>query len=91
MNVEFDQTAKQWIQGKGGQLTVKTLNVRACCAPGVQEVVAVPGKPGQLEPYNELKVNGISLYMEKNLCAKEKLVLKLSGVGFLKSISAKLQ
>ncbi|WP_263364753.1 hypothetical protein [Paenibacillus oceani] len=44
MNVEFDQPAKQWIQGKGGQLTVKTLNV-----------------------------------------------LKMSGVGFLKSISAKLQ
>jgi hypothetical protein len=91
MNVEFDAESKKWIESKGKQLTVKTIEVKGCCAPGVQEFVAVPGKPKTLNRYNELIVDNLSIYVQKNIRGKEKLTLKLSGFSFLKSISVKLQ
>jgi hypothetical protein len=91
MNVELDAESKKWIESKGKQLTVKTIEVKACCAPGVQELVAVPGKPKNLNRYNEFIVDNLSIYVQKNIRGKEKLTLKLSGFSFLKSISVKLQ
>ena len=91
MHVELDDAAKKWIESKGELLTVKTIEVKACCAPGVQELLAVPGKPKDLERYQEFKVENLSIYVQKQIRAKEKLTLKLSGFSFLKSISAKLQ
>jgi len=91
MNVELDTESKQWIKSKGSQLTVKTLEVKACCAPGIQELVAVPGKPKTLNHFNEVIIDNISIYVQKSIRGKEKLILKLSGFGFFKSISAKLQ
>ncbi len=90
MYVELDDTAKKWIESKGEQLTVKKIEVKACCAPGVQELLAVPGKPKDLERYHEFKVENLSIYVQKHIKGKEKLSLKLSGFSFLKSISAKL-
>ena len=91
MNVELDTESKQWIKSKGNQLTVKTLEVKACCAPGVQELVAVPGKPKTLNQFNEVIVDNISIYVQKSIRGKEKITLKLSGFSFLKYIYAKLQ
>jgi len=91
MHVELDHDSKKWIEAKGNELTVKMLEVKGCCAPGVQDVVAVPGKPKAIEQYNEMKVDNLLIYVQKNLCAKEKLTLTMSGTLFLKSISAKLQ
>ena len=91
MNIELDTESKQWIKSKGNHLTVKTLEVNVCCAPGVQELVAVPGKPKTLNQYNEVIVDNISIYIQKRVRGKEKLTLTLSGFGFFKSISAKLQ
>ncbi|WP_066071336.1 CC/Se motif family (seleno)protein [Neobacillus soli] len=91
MNIEIDAGSKEWIESKGNQLTVKTLEVKACCAPGVQELVAVPGKPKTLNNYHEILIDNLSIYVQKNIRSKEKLILKLSGFSFLKSISAKLQ
>lgn len=91
MNIELDIQSKQWIQSKGSQLTVKTLEVKTCCAPGVQELVAVPGKPKTLNQFNEVTIDNLSIYVQKSIRGKEKLILKLSGFGFFKSISAKLQ
>jgi hypothetical protein len=91
MNIELDADSKQWIQSKGSQLTVKTLEVKACCAPGVQELVAVPGKPKTVNQFNEVTVENLSIYVQKSIRGKEKLILTLSGFGFFKSISAKLQ
>lgn len=91
MNVEIDAESKKWLESKGNQLTVKTLDVKGCCSPGVQDVTAIPGKPKDLHQYNELKVDNLSIYVQKMICNKEKLTLKLSGIRFLKSISAKLQ
>jgi hypothetical protein len=91
MNVEMDEESKKWLESKGKQLTVKALDIKGCCSPGVQDVAAVPGKPKNLNHYNEFKVDNISIYVQKSFCRNEKLTLKLSGIRFLKSISAKLQ
>lgn len=90
MNVQLDSESKKWIESKGSQLTVKVMDVKACCAPDVQEVVAVPGKPKTLDRFKEFKVDNISIFVQKTICGKEQLSLKLSGISFLKSISAKV-
>lgn len=91
MKVEIDTESKKWLEAKGNQLTIKNLDIKACCAPSVQEIVAIPGIPKPIHQYTEYKVDNLSIYMQKSLGKKEKLTLKLSGFSFLKSISAKLQ
>jgi hypothetical protein len=91
MHVEIDEESKKWIESKGNQLTVKMLEVDACCAPSVQELVAIPGKPKTHEHYKLLKIDNLTIYIQSHLYSKEKLILKLSGISFLKSISAKIQ
>lgn len=91
MKIEIDEKSKEWIEAKGNQLTVKNLEVKACCAPGVQDLVAVPGKPKSLSHYHEYALDNLSIYVQKTITGKEKLTLTLSGFSFLKSISAKLQ
>ncbi|WP_066320146.1 CC/Se motif family (seleno)protein [Bacillus sp. FJAT-29814] len=91
MNIDIDGKLKEWIEAKGNQLTVKTLEVKACCVPGVQELVAVPGKPKSLNHYQEYVIDNLSIYVQNTISCKEKLTLSLSGFSFLKSISAKLQ
>ncbi|MDQ0218045.1 hypothetical protein [Peribacillus cavernae] len=36
-NVELDDHAKKWIESKGKQLTVKTIQVKGCCAVDLHE------------------------------------------------------
>ncbi|MCM3364417.1 CC/Se motif family (seleno)protein [Niallia sp. Sow4_A1] len=91
MHVEIDEESKKWIESKGNQLTVKMLEVDACCAPCVQELVAIPGEPKTFEQYKLLKIGNLTIYIQNFLYSKEKLTLKISGVSFLKSISAKIQ
>lgn len=91
MIIEMEVDARKWIESKGSQLTVKTMDVNVCCAPGVQEVVAVPGKPKTLNHYDGIKVDTISIYLHKSIGKKEKLILTLSGFSLLTSISAKIQ
>lgn len=90
MNIEIDNESRQWIESKGRHLTVKTVEVKGCCAPGIQELIAIPGKPKPLERYNEFNVDHLSIYVQKNVHVKDKILLKLKGFGFLKSISAKV-
>lgn len=91
MLVEIDDESKKWLEAKGSQLTIKLLEVDACCAPPVHEVVAIPGKPSTSADYNQLKVDNLSIYVQNKICNKEKLTLKLSGFSLFKTISAKLQ
>lgn len=89
MNVELDDKAKNWIESKGKHLTVKTVEVKGCCAPGLQELLAVPRKPKALDRYDEFKIDNLSIYIQKNIKTKGKIILKLSGFGFFRSITAK--
>lgn len=91
MHIELDSGAKEWIELKGQQLTVKNLTVKSCCMPGIQELVAVPGKPKNASHFNEIVIDNLSIYVQKNIGRNGKLILKLSGFGIFKSISAKLQ
>jgi hypothetical protein len=87
----MDKESKRWIEAKGRELTVKILEAKACCAPGVQEVIAVPGKPKKTEYFNQVNYEDLSIYVQKPLSGKEKLTLKLSGFSILKSLSAKIE
>ena len=88
--IELDTESKKWIESKGSHLTVKIMEVNGCCSPDIQEIVAVPGKPKASQQFNEHTVENISVYIQKNIKECEKLILKLAGFGFLKSISAKI-
>ncbi|OCA82569.1 CC/Se motif family (seleno)protein [Bacillus sp. FJAT-27986] len=91
MIIEMDEESKKWIVSKGDQVTIKNLDVKACCAPGVQELIALPGKPKTLNHYSQITSDQVSFYIHKNVRKKGKVILTLSGIPFLKSLSVKLQ
>jgi hypothetical protein len=91
MHIEVEEKAKNWLQTKGEQLSVKTIAVNACCAPPIQEIVTHLGKPKDAHLYYEIKVDNLSIFVEKPLYSNEKMTLKLAGLGIFKTISAKVQ
>ena len=90
MIVEMDLEAKKWIKSKGSQVTVKILDIKTCCAPGVQELVALPGKPKTPVHYQQFTSENIIFFIHKSVGREGKLLLTLSGPPFLKSLSVKL-
>ncbi|WP_050182227.1 CC/Se motif family (seleno)protein [Domibacillus robiginosus] len=90
MHFELDQKAKSWLESKGKHLTVNTVEVKGCCIAGVQDLMTIPKKPKDLHRYNEFTVENLSIYVQKNIKVKDKISLKVAGVGFFKGISAKL-
>ena len=90
MQIELDTNTKKWMQSKGKPVSVKTISVNACCAPPVQELMTHLGKPKDVHNYNEIKIDDLSVYVEKNLTNNAKMTLKLTGIGIFKMISAKL-
>lgn len=91
MIIEMDVESKKWIASKGNQVTIKILDVKACCAPGVQELIALPGKPKALDQFHQITSDQTEFYIHKSIGRKEKLIIALSGLSFLKSLSVKLQ
>ena len=90
MQIELDANTKKWMLSKGKPVSVKTISVNACCAPPVQELMTHLGKPKDMHNYNEIKIDNLSVYVEKSLSLNEKMTLKLTGIGIFKMISAKL-
>lgn len=90
MIIELDNVSKKWIKSKGSHLTVKIMEVNGCCSPDIHEIVAVPGKPKTSQQFKEHIVDNLSIYVQKNIKEQEKIILKLSGFGILKSISARI-
>ncbi|MFB5284100.1 CC/Se motif family (seleno)protein [Peribacillus sp. Hz7] len=90
MIFKMDDRAKSWIESKGKHLTVNSVEVKGCCAVGIQDLLAIPKKPKDLNRYNEFKIDNLSIYIQKNIKVPDKISLKISGVGFFKGISAKL-
>ncbi|WP_269411217.1 CC/Se motif family (seleno)protein [Lentibacillus daqui] len=91
MEVKLNDASRQWIASKGGHLTIKTLEVKTCCAPNVQEVLAVPGKPKNTGYFHKVRMDNINIYIHKSINPEKTLTLSLSGFGFLKSIATRLQ
>ncbi|KIL45287.1 CC/Se motif family (seleno)protein [Jeotgalibacillus soli] len=89
MNVNIDDKAKKWIESKGKPVRIEIMQMQGCCVIGPPELVATPGKPKAEEQFNEIKLDNISIYIHKHIRVKDTLILKLSGISFLKSISAK--
>jgi hypothetical protein len=90
LEIELNEDVKDWIRSKGNVVTVKTIQVYSCCAPGVQELFTHLGKPKDMQNYNEFKDGNLSIFIQKHLTSKQKLSFQLSGFSFLKTISAKL-
>lgn len=90
MHLEIDEQVKSWLLSKGEHITVKTIQVSACCAPPIQDLMTHLGKPKDIHNYHEFKVDNISIFVEKHLLLKEKLTLKLGGMSIFKTITAKL-
>ncbi|MEI4771915.1 CC/Se motif family (seleno)protein [Psychrobacillus sp. FJAT-51614] len=89
MHVELDAKVKRWLQLKGEHVSVKTIQVNACCAPPIQDFITHLGKPKDLHNYDEIKVDNLSIFVEKHLSLNEKITLKLTGMGIFKTITAK--
>ena len=90
LHIELNEEVKNWLRSKGNQVTVKTIEINSCCAPGVQELFAHQGKPKDLQNYEEFKEEDLSIFIQKSLTSKQKISLKLSGISIFKTISAKL-
>ena len=90
MHIELDANTKRWIQSKGKPVSVKMIQVNACCAPPVQELMTHLGKPKDLHNYKEFKIDNSAIFVEKHLLRNEKMILKLTGIGIFKTITVKL-
>lgn len=90
MHIELDDSTKQWLIAKGKPVSVKTISVSNCCAPPIQDLMTTFGTPKDLHNYKEIKIDNISIYIEKPLSFNERLTFKLSGIGLFKMVSAKV-
>lgn len=90
MQIELDANARRWIQSKGKPVSVKTIQVNSCCAPPIQDLMTYLGKPKDLHNYTEIKIDNLSIFVEKHLSLNDKMTLKLMGIGIFKTITAKL-
>ncbi|MER2107242.1 MAG: CC/Se motif family (seleno)protein [Solibacillus sp.] len=84
------RTNKNWLHAKGKLLVIKTLLVNSCCAPSIKEVTTQLGKPKDWQYYNEIQLDGLTIFVEKPLASYEKMTLKLKGIGLFKMVSVRL-
>lgn len=89
MHIQIDTTTKRWIQSKGKPVSVKSIQVKSCCAPPIQDLMTYLGKPKDLQNYTEVKIDNLSIFIDKHLSLNEKMTLKLTGIGIFKTITAK--
>ena len=89
MHIELDDLTKKWIQSKGKPVSVKMIQVNVCCAPPVQECMTHLGKPKDLHNYKEFKIDNSTIFVEKYLLRNERMILKLTGIGIFKTITAR--
>lgn len=85
--IKLDEKAKQFIEAKGRHLTINNIEVKGCCAPGVQDLLAIPKKPKNLDSYLHYSIDNLTIYVQKNIHLEYTLSLSVSGVGFFKGIS----
>lgn len=91
MPLHIDEQTKSYLTAKGKPLSIKLLEVNNCCAPTLQELMTVPGKPKDIDNYYEAYVGNIPVYIRKPLKLDDQIELKVSGFGIFKSVSAKLK
>nr|WP_272899220.1 CC/Se motif family (seleno)protein [Caldalkalibacillus salinus] len=86
--MSWDQQAREWLSSKGGVLTIKRVQAKGCCGGGPIELMTVIGEPDQPERYEKIQDKQHTVYVEKNIKAKNnELHLKLSGFSLFKNIS----
>ena len=89
LNININVDTKAFIEKKGKVLTVEMIKAAGCCGGGPIELTTKFEKPEMVERFHEVKIDEITIYVEKAIKAKDDtLTLKLSGLGFLKYVSA---
>lgn len=90
MEIQLTEDVKEWIGAKGKVVTLKTIEVNGCCAPGVQELFTHFEKPKDMQNYYVFKEGELTIYVQKQLTSSPIITLYVSGFSVFKTISAKL-
>ena len=88
MHIQLDEKTKSYIQSKGKPISVKLLQINSCCAPSIEEVTIHFGKPKDVYNYIELKMDDLSIFVEKQISHNKEMTLKLFGLGVFKTVIA---
>jgi hypothetical protein len=82
----MDIHVKNFIEEKGGILTIELVNGQLSCCNGPIELVALPVKPKNPNHFYEVKIDNITIFVQKGITPKEELTLQRSGFGRFKWI-----
>lgn len=90
MAITIHDALKASLQAKGKAVCIQLLEVNGCCGPSVQELMAHTRTPKDVHNYSAHIIDGITVFLRKPLSANDDIVLKQSGFGPFKVLSAKL-
>lgn len=86
IRVSIEGKARNIIHEKGNFLTISRLSIDNCCVP-ISDVMIRYKKPENLNMFNEIKTENISLYVDKKLDFKNELIcIKHSGFGPFRTV-----
>lgn len=81
IELSIDEKAKEFIKTKGNLLTINHVHIQNCCVP-INEVNIQYEKPDNLKMFHEMKLENISLYIDKRIHLKNHSIhIKHSGIG----------
>lgn len=90
MTIQMSDELKDWLRAKQKPVCIQLLEVNGCCGPSVQELMANTRTPKDMHNYSHIELDGISIFIRKPLSANDAILLKHTGFGMFKILSAKL-
>ena len=86
LQISIDEKAQNFLSKKGNMMTLSSICLESCCVP-IHEVVIQYTKPEKLQMFKEIKLGNISLFIDKKLEFKDRVIkLKHSGFGPFQTI-----
>ena len=74
--IRIEPEAREHLAGKGGAVTLRGSRRHGCCGGTAFVPVAEPGPPAERERYRTVEVEGITVFLERNVeTASEPLVI----------------
>jgi hypothetical protein len=79
--IRVESAAREYLDTRGGAVTVRGSRRHGCCGGTAFVPVAEAGPPADADGYRILEVDGITVYLERNVVAgPEPLVVGLDGL-----------
>lgn len=78
--IEITPAAREWIEGRGGELTLRVRAHYGCCGGSAGMVEAEPGRPEDVDGFDRHDVEGITVYLDRGAGSAERLRVLLEGV-----------